>query len=228
MKSACSAPHDALASYRKWYAPNNAILVIAGDVDLAEVRPLAERYFGPIPAQSLPARARVEEPLHHAAARVEMKSARAAQPQWNRSYLAPSYRAGETAQAYPLQVLAEILGGGVGSRLYKTLVLDRGLALSAGAHYSPSAIDLTVFGLYATPKPDVSVADLEAAIDGELRRLCGTGSNRTRSGVRKNVCRPLRSMPGTAFQAHRTSSARGLPSVRAWTRSRRGPTGSGL
>jgi zinc protease len=146
---------DALASYRKWYAPNNAILVIAGDVDSAEVGPLAERYFGPIPPQSLPARV--------------------AQPQWSRSYLAPSYRAGETAQAYPLQVLAEILGGGAGSRLYKTLVLDRGLALSAGAHYSPSTIDLAIFGLYATPKPGVSVADLETAIDGELRRLVRDG-----------------------------------------------------
>jgi zinc protease len=166
---------DALVSYRKWYAPNNAILVIAGDVDSAEVRPLAERYFGPIPARSLPARVRVEEPLHHAAARIEMKSARAARPQWNRSYLAPSYRAGETAQAYPLQVLAEILGGGAGSRLYKTLVLDRGLALSVGIHYSPSAIDLTTFGLFATPKPDVSIADLETAIDGELRRLVRDG-----------------------------------------------------
>jgi zinc protease len=166
---------DALASYRKWYAPNNAILVIAGDVDLAEARPLAEQYFAAIPSQALPVRARVQEPPHHAAARLEMKSARAAQPQWNRSYLAPSYRAGETTQAYPLQVLAEILGGGAGSRLHKTLVLDRSLALSAGAHYSPSTIDLTAFGLYATPKPGVSVSDLEAAIDGELRRLVRDG-----------------------------------------------------
>ena len=166
---------DALASYRKWYAPNNAILVIAGDVDLADARPLAEQYFAAIPSQALPVRARVQEPPHHAAARLEMKSARAAQPQWNRSYLAPSYRAGETTQAYPLQVLAEILGGGAGSRLHKTLVLDRSLALSAGAHYSPSTIDLTAFGLYATPKPGVSVSDLEAAIDGELRRLVRDG-----------------------------------------------------
>jgi zinc protease len=166
---------DALASYRKWYAPNNAILVIAGDVDLAEARPLAEQYFAAIPSQALPVRARVQEPPHHAAARLEMKSARAAQPQWNRSYLAPSYRAGETTQAYPLQVLAEILGDGAGSRLHKTLVLDRSLALSAGAHYSPSTIDLTAFGLYATPKQGVSVSDLEAAIDGELLRLVRDG-----------------------------------------------------
>ena len=166
---------DALASYRKWYAPNNAILVIAGDVDLFEVRRLAEQFFGPVPSQTLPARLRVEEPQHYAAVRVEMKSARAAHPQWNRSYLAPSYRAGDTAQAYPLQVLAEILGGGAGSRLYRSLVLDRRLALSAGAHYSPSTIDLAVFGFYATPKPGITVGELETAIDGELHRLVRDG-----------------------------------------------------
>jgi zinc protease len=166
---------DALASYRKWYAPNNAILVVAGDVGTAEVRSLAEKHFGPIPPRPLPARERVKEPQHYAATRIEMKSARAAQPRWNRSYLAPSYRAGETSQAYPLQVLAEILGGGASSRLYKTLVLDRGLALSAGAHYSPDMIDLTTFVTYATPKPGVSVADLEAAVEAEVHRLVQDG-----------------------------------------------------
>src|SRR5262249_49857531 len=150
-----------IASYRRWYAPNNAILIISGDVDLAEVNRLAEQYFGPMPSRILPERARVEEPTHYAALRLEMKSARVAQPQWNRSCLAPSYRSGKTTDAYPLQVLAEIVGGGASSRLYKALVLDRGLALSAGAHYSPNAIDLTTFGLYATPKPGVSVSELE-------------------------------------------------------------------
>jgi zinc protease len=166
---------DALASYHQWYAPNNAILIVAGDVGTAEVHALAKKYFGPIPSRPLPPRARVEEPRHYAAARVEMKSARAAQPRWSRWYLAASYRAGETSQAYPLQVLAEILGGGASSRLYKALVLDRGIGLSAGVHYTPSAIDLTTFGIYATPKPGVSVADLEAAVDSELTRLVRDG-----------------------------------------------------
>jgi zinc protease len=166
---------DALAFYRRWYAPNNAILVITGDIGTADVRFLAEQYFGPIPPRPLPSRARVEEPRHYAATRLEMKSTRAAQPRWSRSYLAPSYCAGETAQVYSLQVLAELLGGSANSRLYKTLVLDRGLALSAGAHYSPGAIDLTTFGVYATPKPGVSVADLEAAVDAELYRLVRDG-----------------------------------------------------
>ena len=166
---------DAVAFYRNWYAPNNAILIVAGDIGAAEVRALAEQYFGPIPARPVPLRLRVEEPPHRAALRLEMKSARVAQPRWSRSYLAPSYRAGETAHAYPLQVLAEALGGGASSRLYRALVLDRGLALSAAAYYSPGAIDLTSFGLYATPKPGVSVADLEAAVDAELSRLVRDG-----------------------------------------------------
>ncbi len=167
--------NDALAFYGSWYAPNNAILVIAGDTTTAEVHSLVERYFAPIPARPLPMRARVAEPERHASARLEMKSARAAQPHWSCSYLTPSYRGGDTTDAYPLQVLAEIIGGGASSRLYRTLVLDRRLALSAGASYSPSAIGPSTFAVYATPRPGVSVAELEAAISGELHRLVREG-----------------------------------------------------
>src|SRR5207302_5461553 len=85
---------DALAFYRDWYAPNNAILIIAGDTDTAEVRRLAEKNFGPLASRPLPERVRLDEPEHRAAVRIEMKSERAAQPSWRRVYLAPSYRAG--------------------------------------------------------------------------------------------------------------------------------------
>ena len=93
-----------------------------------------------------------------------MKDARAAQPHWSRSYLAASYRGGDTSEAYALQLLTDILGGGAGARLYKSLVLDRGLALSAGAAYSPGALDLSSFRIWAMPKDDVPVGDLEAAV----------------------------------------------------------------
>ena len=166
---------DALAFYRGWYAPNNAILIIAGDTSTEEVRPLVERYFASIPSSPVPNRVRVVEPQHHAATRLSMKSARAAQPRWNRSYLAASYRAGDPDQAYALQVLAEILGGGAGSRLHKTLVLDRGLALSAGSGYSAGAIDLSTFRISATPKPGVTVEELETAVEAELDRLTRDG-----------------------------------------------------
>jgi len=168
---------DALAAYRQWYMPNNAILIVAGDTDTAEVRRLAEENFGPLAARPLPARARLDEPEHRAAIRLTMKSERAAQPSWRRLYLAPSYRAGATQHAYALQVLAEILGGGTDSRLYHALVLNDGIALSASADYAASAIDLGGFGIYATPKTGVAVADLEAAIDLQLHRLLEQGVN---------------------------------------------------
>src|SRR5713226_5774517 len=155
--------------------PNNAILIVAGDTDSAEVRRLAEKNFGPLAARRAPMRLRLDEPEHRAAIRLEMKSERAAQPSWRRLYLAPSYRAGATQHAYALQVLAEILGGGSDSRLYRTLVLRDGIALSASADYAASAIGLSSFGIYATPKKGVAVAELEAAVDAQLHRLVEQG-----------------------------------------------------
>jgi len=166
---------DALAFYRDWYAPNNATLIVAGDVETAEVRVLAERHFGPLAARSVPPCLRLEEPPHYAAIRLEMKSPRAAQPSWRRFYLAPSYRAGATQHVFALQILAEILAGSADSRLHKALVLDKKLALSVGAGYSPSALGLAEFGVYATPKPGVAIADIEAAVEAELHRLLEHG-----------------------------------------------------
>ena len=166
---------DALAFYREWYAPNNAILIVAGDADPAAVRELAGHNFGVLPARPIGERRRLQEPEHRAAVRLEMKSPRAGQTSWRRYYLAPSYRAGATQHAYPLQVLAEILGGGSGSRLYDGLVLKDGIALSASADYSPSALGPTIFSVFATPKPGVAVAALEAAIDEQLRRMIEHG-----------------------------------------------------
>ena len=166
---------DALAFYRRWYMPNNAVLIVAGDTDASEVRPLAEKYFAPLAARGLPPRVRLDEPEHRAAIRLEMKSPRVAQPSWRRLYPAPSLRAGESRHAYALQVLVEILGGGTSARLYQGLVLRDKIALSASASYSATMLGLSTFGLYATPKPGVAIADLEAAIDKELQRLIEGG-----------------------------------------------------
>jgi zinc protease len=151
--------------------PNNAVLIVAGDADPAEARRLAEKNFGPVPAGTPPKRLRLEEPEHRAPIRVEMKHPRVPQPSWRRYYVAPSYMTGATQHAYALQVLSEILGGGVGSRLYQALVLKDGIALSVNADYSPTALGMTTFALSATPKPGSSVADLEKAIDRELHRV---------------------------------------------------------
>ena len=102
---------DARAFYEQWYTPNNAILIIAGDVDASEVRPLAEKYYGVIPARDLPERVRVQEPPQRATRDVELRDPRVRQPSWIRSYLAPSLNAGASEHAYPLEVLSEVLGG---------------------------------------------------------------------------------------------------------------------
>lgn len=163
------------AFYRTWYAPNNAVLVIAGDVTAARVRALAEEYYGPIPARAVPAHDRVAEPPKVAAVRLVMKSDRVAETRWSRSYLAPSYTAGETRYAYALDVLAEVLGGGATARLYKGLVVDQGLALSAGAFYDPDVRDLAVFGFYATPKTGVPLPRFEAALGAIVKAVLTQG-----------------------------------------------------
>ena len=166
---------DALAFYRRWYAPNNAVLVIAGDVTAAEVKPLAERYFGPLQPREIPVRLRLDEPPHHAATRLEMRSARAAQPSWRRYYLAPSHFYGERQHAYPLEVLAEILGGGSNSRLYQELAVKQRLALSASADYAPGALGPGMFTVSASARNGVAIAALEAAVDAELHRIVTDG-----------------------------------------------------
>lgn len=162
---------DSLDFYKTWYAPNNAILLVAGDIDAAELKPLAEKYYGVIPAREIPERVRVQEPPQGAARTVALRDARVRQPSWLRSYLAPSYNAGETEHAYPLSVFADILGGSSTSRLYRALVIDQQIATSAGAYYRGSALDLATFRIYASPKPGVGMDELEAAIDAELQRL---------------------------------------------------------
>lgn len=178
---------DALAFYHRWYAPNNAVLVITGDTTAAEVKPLAEHWFGPLPARPIPERLRLEEPPHYAPARLDMKSARAAQPSWRRYYLAPSHFSGQSQHAYPLEVLAEILGGGSNSRLYQSLVLKQRLALSTSADYAPGALGPATFTVSASARNGVAIADLEAAIDAELHDVVASGV--TEDEVRRAVTR---------------------------------------
>lgn len=165
----------AMAFYHRYYAPNNAILIVAGDTTPDEVRRLARKYYGPIPARDVPPRARPVEPEHRASVRVELRSPRVGQPGWSRTYLAPSYRAGKSEYAYPLQVLAELLGGGTTSRLYRSLVVDQGIAASAGAWYSADRYDLGEFTIHASPRPGHDIAAVEKAMEAELAKLLEKG-----------------------------------------------------
>ncbi len=165
---------DARRFYATWYAPNNAVLVIAGDVEVARVRALAETYYGPIPPHPVPAHEALAEPAKVAGTRLEMTSGRVASPQWSRSYLAPSYTEADGRLADALTVLAEILGGGDSARLYQSLVVDKKLAVSAGAGYEPYR-GAGSFVVDAEPRDGVSIADVEAAVAAEIRRLLSEG-----------------------------------------------------
>ncbi len=166
---------DAVDFYRRWYAPNNAVLVIAGDITLEQVRPLAEKYYGVIPAREVPARVRLAEPPPIAPRRVELASPRVQQPSWSRSYLAPSYHSAGAEHADALELLAEIIGGGPTSRLYRHLVVEQGLATGIGAWYGPDAVDLGTFGISASPQPGTELPVLEAAIEQELAAVLADG-----------------------------------------------------
>ncbi len=168
--------HDDLeAFYRTWYSPNNAILVVVGDVTVEQVRPLAEKYYGAIPARELPPRVEWREPPSSVARRITLTDAQVRQPGWSRRYHAPSYVYGASEHAYALEVLSDILGGGTTSRLYRSLVVEQKIAAAAGAWYSPASRGPTTFGLYASPLPGGDLEPVEAAIAAEIDGLLRDG-----------------------------------------------------
>lgn len=167
---------DLTEFYQAWYAPNNAVLVVSGDVTPDQVRELAETHYGPIPAKEIAPRVRPAEPPHHAAREVVLRDARVDQPGWSRRWLAPSYVAGDKEHAYALEVLAEVIGGGSSSRLYTSLVIDQTLAVAAGAWYSPDQLDLTTFGTWFSPRPGVDVGELADALEAQIERFLEDGA----------------------------------------------------
>jgi zinc protease len=166
---------DALAFYRRYYTPNNAVVVIAGDVTADEVKALAEKTYGKVARRSeIGPRKRPQEPEHTAARQVTLADPRAT-PSLQRAYLAPSDSTAKPGEAEALEVLAHVLGGGSNSRLQRALVEDRGLANGAGATYSGTSVDQTLFSVYATPRPHVSLTELETAMDAVIDELATNG-----------------------------------------------------
>ncbi|MPZ09998.1 MAG: insulinase family protein [Kiloniellaceae bacterium] len=165
----------AIDFYDKWYAPNNAVLIVAGDVDPEEVRRLAETYYGVVPAKDIPDRRRVIEPPQNAPREVRLVSPRVRQPQVSIGYLAPSYRQASGNAAYALQVASEVVGGGATARLYSRLVVDQGVAGSAGAGYSPTNYDYSTFQFYVAPRPGQEIEPAEAALRAEILELLNGG-----------------------------------------------------
>lgn len=163
---------DALAFYERWYAPNNAILVVAGDVEPEEVRRLAEEHYGSIPpSPDIGKRVRPHEPPAIGQQRVTLADPLVEQPVLWIDFLAPSYHRGESGHADALAVLEQVLSGGASARLYSSLVVEKGLATSAAAGYDPSQLDLATFRFYIQPRDGIEVAEAEAALLDEIERL---------------------------------------------------------
>jgi len=166
---------DALAFYRTWYSPANAIVVISGDVTAEELKPIAERTFGQVVARAVPARQRVVEPVLGAERRVVLKDDSIMQPVFMRSYYGPAYRTGDKTAIAALQVLSEVLGGGPTSRLYRRLVMDLRLATSVRFDYDPVAFDTASASLAVMPAPGQDIGLVETALDAVTKDLLVNG-----------------------------------------------------
>jgi zinc protease len=166
----------ALAFYRRFYTPNNAVLVVAGDVTAEEVKTLAEATYGKVErVAEVPPRVRPKEPVQEAARTVTLADARVTQPSLRRIYLAPSSTTAEPGESEALDVLSSILGSGSNSRLYQALVIDKDIALSVGAGYDGTALDYSPFQVSATPKPGITLPQIEAAMDAVLAEVIDKG-----------------------------------------------------
>jgi len=150
--------------------------VVAGDVTADEVRTMAEETYGKVPRfVDIKPRVRPQEPVQQAARTVTLADPRVTQPSISRYYLAPSSMKARPGESEAMDVLAHILGRGSNSRLYQKLVVDKNIAVNAGASYDGTTVDNTRFGVYGTPKPGTTLPQLEHGIDAVIDDLIEHG-----------------------------------------------------
>jgi zinc protease len=179
---------DALDFYKRYYAPNNAILVVAGDVTAEEVRKLAAETYGVIPRNDLvkPYK-RPTEPPANAARRLELVDQRAGEPIFQRQYLAPSYASAEPGEAEALDLLLKIVASGSTSRLYRELVVKENLASSVSGYYAGHGKEYGRIVLYGVPSRGQTLEALEAGIDKVLADVIENGVSESELARAKRV-----------------------------------------
>ncbi|WP_246045385.1 M16 family metallopeptidase [Rubellimicrobium roseum] len=215
---------DVLATYDLWYSPNNAILVVAGDVEPEAVIAMAEEHYGVLPAEpGLPPRERQQEPPQLAARSVTYEDPRVSQPYVLRSYIAPARNAGDQERAAALVYLAQILGGSsFTSVLAEKLTFEENVALFSGAGYDGTALDDSTFGITVAPRPGVSLEEAEAAMDRAVAEFLEEGVDpaqleRIRTQLRASETYALDNVAGLANR-YGAALATGLTveDVKAW------------
>ena len=167
---------DALAFYRRFYGPQNAFLVVVGDVEPEAVERLARETYGRVPRnRAAPRAARRREPEHRAPRRLDVRDARVSHPALYRTYLAPSRATAQPGEAEALEVLMRILVQGETSRLHTRLVEERRLAVSVDGGYSGLARDSGEVALYVLARDATALADIEAEMDRALTEIAAGG-----------------------------------------------------
>jgi zinc protease len=178
---------DAVDFYNKHYEPNNAILVVAGDVRADQVQKMAEETYGKVPSgPQLPPRIRPQEPHQNTRRTVTLKDARVTEPRFTKYFLVPSYSTAKPGEAEALDLLAEILGGDARSRLYQDLVVKKQIAASAGAWYQGTAIDTTAFAIGGQPIEGTSIDQLEQAVLDDVAGIVKDGVTEDELAKAKN------------------------------------------
>lgn len=180
---------DALSFYDRFYAPENAILIVAGDVEPDDVLALAEETFGKIPRHGEAIeRTRPTEPEHDGSVTVTLEDPRAGRTTVQRYYIAPSYASAKPGEAEALDLLARVMAHGTTGRVYKHLVMKEKAAASAGGWYSDSGLDSGRIGFYAIAGEKNTPEQMEAAVDAVIADIRENGVtqdelNRARAGL---------------------------------------------
>jgi zinc protease len=165
---------DALAFYQTYYAPNNAVVVIAGDITLKDAKALAQQHYGPLKPSVLPPRVSLSEPPHLAHRRLSMNDARVSMPTWERQYIVPSaLNAQEDNTPFALQVLSALLASGDTGLLHEHLVHDLGLANAVSVDYDAQRRGPSVFEISVVPSNPAKPAfqKIESSVEDVLNTL---------------------------------------------------------
>ncbi len=167
---------DALAYYQRFYTPENAILIVAGDVDAQEVRALAGDTYGKLARRNdPPQRKRPQEPPPRAERLVTLSDPKVEQPTSYRLYLSPSHATAKGNDAFALEVLCQVFAGSSAGIAYRKLVVENPVAVSVSSWYRNDALDQGYFGVHAVPAEGVSLETLDDEIDALIEGIARDG-----------------------------------------------------
>jgi len=170
---------DALKFHEKYYHPNNAVLIVSGDITAKELKPLAEKYYGSLVSKPVPGRYWLSEPPSIAARTVTLHHKNVKQPVFSRNYLAPSFNSGDAKMALPLYVLSHLFGEGKNSLLYQSLVVDQKIAAGVDTSYDFYTRGPAEFAIEVTPEKDIKLDTIEKAVNAQIALFLKTGADKT-------------------------------------------------